>query len=351
MPLKSFKTYPILRPISWLYRCIMDQRNRRFETGKYKIESFPVPVISVGNLSVGGTGKTPMCGYLLQLLRQQNHTPALLSRGYGRKNKGYVKAKHISTAADIGDEPLELYNKFQHEVPVYVCEKRCEGARQILTDKEEHVTAIVLDDAYQHRYIHRDINIMLTDYARLFTLDKVIPEGRLREHPKGADRADIIVVTKCPHDLTTEEADSIRQNIAPKPHQHVFFTTILHNTLIQASPESTALPAGTDLSRKKILIFTGIAKPTPLIEHYKAICPSVNTIKFPDHHAFTSANISNITSEARKADIVITTAKDYQRLPHDIPQELRQKLMVQRIDIEFLFNQAPAFDSLIMEKI
>ena len=188
------KTNSLLQPLAWIYGEVMKARNERFDTGRTKIESFGVPVISVGNISVGGTGKTPMSAYILRLLQEQGVRPALLSRGYGRKTKGYCAATLQSTAADIGDEPLEIYRMFNTKVPVRVCEKRCEGARRLLQENEG-IGAIVLDDAYQHRYIHRDLNILLTDYNRLYTRDKVLPAGRLREIAQGAERANIIVVT------------------------------------------------------------------------------------------------------------------------------------------------------------
>lgn len=339
MPPKPFQTYPQLRPLSRLYACIMQIRNKRFDTGKTRTESFPVPVICVGNISVGGTGKTPMCAYILDRLYKDGKFPALLSRGYGRKTRGFNKATPQATAAEIGDEPMEIYNRFDRRIPVFVCEKRCDGARLLLKDSPQ-TDIIVLDDAYQHRYIHRDLNILLTDYNRLYTRDKVMPEGRLRELPEGADRADVIVVTKCPASLDAEEARKIREEINPKPNQELFFGTIGYEDCIG---ETT-----TPNDRLKILIFTGIAKADPLIERYTKTCPQVKTIKFADHHAFTPSDIERIAKASAKADVVITTAKDYQRLPASLPNEIKGKLRVQNISMQFLFGQATEFDKIIL---
>lgn len=342
---QQFKTYPLLRPLAWLYRQVMAVRNHMFDTGLLKTSTFGLPVISVGNISVGGTGKTPMCGYLLQLLYAHHRSPALLSRGYGRKTKGFLRVTPQSTAAQVGDEPLELYKLYQSNIPVYVCENRCEGAHQILSDKTTDIHTLVLDDAYQHRYIHRDLNIMLTDYSRLYSLDKVMPEGRLRESPQGASRADIIVVTKCPDTLTATQATAITQQLHALPHQQVFFCAIRYATPIIPYGSEAAL---NNLGALHILIVTGIAKPAPLVNHYQTICKSVDTMQFADHHAFNEADIEHIARASQQADIVVTTSKDFQRLPTDLPQGLREKLIVQPITIEILFNQQTQFDNLVL---
>ena len=327
------RTYPLLRPLSWLYATVMQVRNNRFDNGKLPTESVARPIISVGNISVGGTGKTPMCAYLLGLLQHNGMAPALLSRGYGRKSKGYHIATPYSTAADVGDEPREIYRMFEGRIPVCVCEDRRKGARQLLTDMPK-VHTIVLDDAYQHRYIHRDLNILLTDFHRLYTRDCVLPEGMLRERSSGANRADIIVVTKCPPMLSPSEAETIRCEIAPLPHQHVFFTSITYAPLT--------------LQGKRTLLFTGIAKPEPLADHLRSQGAELDILRFADHHAFTPSDLDLIVKRSHEADLVVTTAKDYSRLPQQLIDALAPKLAVQHISVNFLFGQYKEFNHLII---
>ena len=327
----------ILQPLAWAYGRVMRIRNWRFDTGQTPVETVGVPVISVGNLSVGGTGKTPMCAWVLQLLTENGHKPAMLSRGYGRKTSGFRQVVAGSTAREVGDEPLEVFRRFDGKVPVFVCENRAEGAQRLL-QADDSINAIVLDDAYQHRFIYRDINILLTDYSRLYTRDKVLPQGRLRELPEGAARADIIVVTKCPPSLSAQQAQAISDELRPQTRQQVFFSAINYE------------PIGTELHDKDVLIFTGIAKPQPLIDHYTPLCRSVQTMLYGDHHTFSAAEISTIATAAEQADIVVTTAKDYSRLPAGLPPVLRDKLRVQRIAVEILLEQKEKIRNTIIDK-
>ncbi len=341
-----------LFPASKLYGKVMDLRNSCFDSGRTPVRRFPLPVISVGNLAVGGTGKTPMCGYLLRLLLDAGRQPALLSRGYGRKTTGYLKASPQSTALQVGDEPLELFRMFSGTVPVSVCEDRCEGARRLLAESPA-VNAQVLDDAYQHRHIHRDVNILLTDYSRLYTTDRVLPAGSLREPPKGAAPADIIIVTKCPDDLTTAQADAIAADISPAPSQRLFFTALQYARLLNpAQPDPSTEPTALPSDRLRVLLLAGIARPEPLISYCRKQGHEVSPLIFRDHHAYTSADIRCIALAARDADIVVTTAKDYQRLSAcQLPQDLAAKLRVQTMRPLFLFNQGPDFDQLIINAI
>ena len=353
-----FKTYPALKPLSWLYERVMTIRNHRFDSGKLPTQSFNLPVVSVGNISVGGTGKTPMCRYILQLLNNAGQSPALLSRGYGRRTKGFRQVMTNSTATEVGDEPLEMFSHFEGNVPVYVCEDRCHGAEEILSTNHQ-VKTLVLDDAYQHRYINRDLNIMLTDYNRLYTRDRVMPEGRLREAPSGAGRANIIVVTKCPQNLSDTDARSVVEEINPSNRQQVFFTTVKYNQLnapyrdmaLTTQRTKYANPTKETIKELHVLIVTGIAKATPLIKYYQSLTPSVETLRFADHHAFTLNDIQRIAIKSNTADIVITTSKDFQRLPDNIPHCLKEKLFVQHIDIQFLFDRQQAFDKLVLHSV
>lgn len=317
----------------------MRLRNRRFDSGRTPVCKVGVPVVSVGNLSVGGTGKTPMCLWLLQQLVAAGFHPAMLSRGYGRKTRGFMHADATTTARDVGDEPLEVFNALGGKVPVFVCEDRVHGAQRLL-QTDSNIDVIVLDDAYQHRFIHRDVNILLTDCHRLYTRDRVLPEGRLRELPEGGARADIVVVTKCPDSITPDEAEAIRRELRLQPSQHLFFSAIGYEPL-----NITALDG------KRVLLFTGIARPQPLIDHCEAQGCAVQTMRFADHHRFSAADIKGIAAAAEDADIVITTAKDFSRLPANLPSTLRSKLHVQRISVKILFGQADNLKNNILDYI
>lgn len=317
----------------------MQARNHRFDTGRLPISTAAVKVVSVGNLSVGGTGKTPMCIRLLRHLIDEGKHPALLSRGYGRRTHGFLHVNSASTAHEVGDEPLEVYHSFRGAVPVFVCEDRVVGARRLLATNAD-IDCIILDDAYQHRYLHRDINLLLTDYSRLYTRDRVLPEGRLREAAHGAARADIIVVTKCPENLTPQDAEAIISELKPTETQRVFFSAIEYEPL--------PLPK---LSEQSVLLFTGIAKPQPLIEYLTPLCRKVQTIVFPDHHAFSQRDLAALNSAAEEADVVITTAKDFSRLSDNLPATLKSKLHVQNIGVKILFDQDTVLNQLITHAI
>lgn len=333
------KTSLILRPAAWTYGRLMRWRNRRFDTGRTPVTTVHAAVVSIGNLSVGGTGKTPMCLWVLRQLVTAGHHPAMLSRGYGRKTRGFHHADATSTAREIGDEPVEVFRAMEGKVPVFVCEDRVHGAQRLL-QTDSTVDSIVLDDAYQHRFIHRDVNILLTDYRRLYTRDRMMPEGRLRELAEGAARADIVVVSKCPYGITPDEAENIRKELQLLPSQHIFFSAIEYEPL--------SIP---DLNAKRVLIFTGIAKPQPLIQHYTPQCLSLRSMRFADHHNFSQKDISRIAKAAQSADIVITTGKDFSRLPADLPEELRSKLHVQSIAVKILFNKEETLKDLILKSL
>ena len=336
---KKPHTYPALQPLAWLYGRVMRIRNKRFDTGRTPITAVSVPVISVGNLSVGGTGKTPMCLWLLRLLLAEGRHPAMLSRGYGRKTRGFLHANTNSTSREVGDEPIEVARTFAGKLPVFVCENRVHGAQRLL-QADANVDTIVLDDAYQHRFLHRDINILLTDYHRLYTRDRVLPQGRLRELPEGAKRADIVIVTKCPDDISAEEARLIIGELNLKPGQKAYFSAISYEPLHID-----------DLASRRVLIFTGIAKPQYLIDRYKDQCRSLQTMRFADHHQFSAKDMKRISAAADDVDTVITTGKDFSRLPSPLPPSLQAKLHVQHIGVNILFNQEEELKRLILSKI
>lgn len=287
-----------------MYSLIMRLRNWCFDHGWLKQQDVGMPVICVGNLAMGGTGKTPMVELFVDELRRRGHKPAVVSRGYGRKTRGALLVTPESTAEEVGDEPLQICRR--KNCPVVVAEKRIEALPVVRKwnreNPESAITIIVLDDAYQHRYIKRDYNILLTDYSRLYTRDKVIPWGRLREPISGAKRADAIVVTKCPETLSRSEADTIRRELQALPHQRVSFATIDYESL-----PPLAEPA---------VLITGIANPQPIIRHLRSQGIEIaQHLKFADHHRFSSNELQEF---ARISAPIITTAKDAARLPANL---------------------------------
>lgn len=350
------KNMILLRPLAWIYGGIMAVRNKLFDRGILKQTSFGLPVICVGNLAVGGTGKTPHTEYLLRLFAREQLQAAMLSRGYGRKTKGFLKVRGRD-AASVGDEPWQVQHScWQSEV--YVCENRCEGIRQILaTGKPTDV--IVLDDAYQHRYVKPGLTILLTDYSRRYSNDHVMPEGRLREFPSGSARADIVVVTKCPPQLSTKELQSIAQQLQPTRNQSLFFTYVRYGTLRNLFSEGAWLTHGTNedapvlhLQHQRVLIVSGIAHPASLIEHFQKKAAAVDVISYPDHYRFCEKDIQQIDSRAQACDIIITTEKDAARLSdYVLPDNIKRKLCVQPIEIAFLNNEANLFNQIILNYV
>lgn len=323
-----------LFPFSVLYGIIVSIRNLFFDWGILKSTSFKLPIITVGNLSVGGTGKTPQIEYLIRLLQHQ-YQIAVLSRGYKRKSEGFVLADEKTTVEELGDEPFQFYQKFS-KVEVAVNGNRVEGVQQILKLKS-NTDIILLDDAYQHRKIKAGYQILLTAYSDLFYKDFMMPTGNLRELWWGKNRANVIIVTKCPVDLSVEEQNEITKKINPLKHQQVFFTTIGYSAVLKGSEEIQLK----DLKIQKVILITGIAKPAPLVSYLQDNGIQFEHLKFPDHHHFTAAEIKTIQEKSKTAKI-ITTEKDYVRLEKEI-----QELYYLPIETVFL-NKQEVFDEEIL---
>jgi tetraacyldisaccharide 4'-kinase len=338
-----------------MYNLIMSIRNFLFDNGwGLKQQAFDVPLISVGNLSMGGTGKTPHTEYLVKLLQQAGKDVAVLSRGYGRVTKGYRLATETSSASDIGDEPRQIKQKFP-ECTVAVCEKRVVGMQHLIAEREEAGKTpdnwvVVLDDAFQHRYVKPGLNILLTDYARPYYADRVLPWGRLRESAVGAQRADIIVVTKCPKHLSSLAAEQIRMKLTPLPTQEVFFTNFDYaNPYSASNHQETGLP-------QSALVLTGIAKPQPLYAYLEAHGVEIKPLAFPDHHAFTPSDVERINAAFEtlpEGSKVITTEKDAVRLQQlpTLSEAVKQHLLVQPIEVKFLFGQTEKFNTIIHDYV
>jgi len=343
--------FPLLRPIrillfplSLIYGIIVFLRNRMYDKNIFSSTSFNLPVICVGNLSVGGTGKSPMVELLARNLKGK-YKIALLSRGYKRKTKGYALANERTTALEIGDEPMQFHVKFP-DVTVAVGEERLVAIPQLLQDRPA-TQAIILDDAFQHRAVRAGLNILLTDYNNLYTRDWFLPTGDLRDERASARRAGIIVVTKCPPDLSQEERQSIIKEIRPQTGQRVFFASLRYDLpyhiIYRDHREVTA--------EDEVLLVTGIANPRSLKNYLQEYSKTYYQVAYNDHHIFTIDDLREIKKRFGQINaenkMIITTEKDAVRLVkfepelHDIP------FYVLPIGHHFLFGEAQSFIEII----
>jgi len=298
----------LLWPLSFVYKLITHLRNYGYDSGLKKVYQSSIYTISVGNLTIGGTGKTPHIEYLVRLLGKQ-YILAILSRGYGRKTRGFGQANHFSTAADIGDESLQLYQKFGETIPIFVCEKRAVGLQAIeKTDSKSQI--VLLDDAFQHRAILPRLNLLLTDYGRLFYQDEVLPMGLLRESKQGAKRAHAVIVTKCPTHLSPATKAIIRNEIAnfTMPQIPVFFSSFEYSLPI---PYFSTLPKF-DFKTSYWLV-SGIAQPrtfeTAAAKYFNVKGHTV----MGDHYFFTEEEVRKWIEIATHTSI-LTTEKDYVKI-------------------------------------
>ena len=344
--LKSFRI--LLLPFALLYGGIVWLRNWLYDKKILRSATFGLPVICVGNLSVGGTGKSPMVEYLVRHLK--DHTkPAVLSRGYKRKTKGYALASEQTTAIDIGDEPMQFYRKFP-EVPIAVGEERIEAIPQLLHDRPD-TELVILDDAFQHRAINAGFNIVLTDCNNLFTRDFFLPTGDLRDMRSSYKRAQIIVVTKCPANLSTEEKETILKEIDPVKGQHIYFTTIAYGEPYHITKgHSVQLDESTD-----VLLITGIANPKPLKSFLEDRIGTYSMLHYGDHHIFTLDDWKEIqkrfsTMEAGKK-IIVTTEKDAMRLMKYEAELHPLPFYVIPIEHRFLFDEGESFNTKLLQFI
>ena len=324
-------------------------RNMLFDKGVLRSQSFNIPVIAVGNLAVGGTGKTPHVEHLIRLLRD-NWCIAMLSRGYKRRTKGFVLAEPASTAADIGDEPRQLKSKFGNLI-VAVDADRCHGIRKLMKDSRTRATqAIILDDAFQHRYVKPGLSIVLIEYGRLQG-DYMLPAGRLREPMSGLRRADIIVVTKCPDNLSEEEKGIARDVIRQHAEKPVFFSRMVYQDLEPVFCGDSRLLDSVDASTN-VLIVSGIAHPQPLVTEVCRRTTLVKHLAYADHHDFSAADIQRINSAFAALPtprLLITTEKDAARLTSikGLSDEVRQATWQLPICVDI--DDQEGFDKLITD--
>lgn len=305
----------LLLPFSPIYGLIVFFRNKFYDWGIFKSTQFDLPVICVGNLVLGGAGKTPVTEYLVRLL--PNYKVAILSRGYGRKTKGFILADENATAQTIGDEPLQYFKKFAH-VTVAVCEDRVKGIELL---KQNH-EVILLDDAYQHRSVKAGLNILLFEFAKLKKWQFLLPAGNLREPFSGYSRADAILVTKSPSNLNKIDQIEVNRKFDLNINQRLSFSTLAYRQLTHLfKPEMID-----DVSGYQVFMLTGIANPQPMFAYLTQFATSVHQFEYPDHHYFTLQNINDLlkvfNGSVAEKKIIITTEKDSQRLLHNDFKEL-----------------------------
>lgn len=335
----------LLYPFALIYGAIVWLRNRLYDSGFSSSVSFSIPVITVGNLSVGGTGKTPHVEYLIRLL-QYRFNVATMSRGYKRRTQGFLMAKADTNALKIGDEPMQYHMKFP-DIAVSVAEERMTGIPYLIQSRPD-TEVILLDDAFQHRSVKAGMNILITDYSRPFYNDYILPYGRLREGRSAYKRADIIIVSKCPPQLTQQEADSIKVQVNPLAHQHLFFSSIRYE-----KPYDFFTNEVVALEEKHVVLVCCIARPEPLVSHLEGISKGVHVLSYPDHHYFVSRDIEEIKAAYTNWDVadkvIVTTEKDAARLHlhKDKLQEWGIQIIVLPIAVEILLGKGYEFDQLV----
>ncbi|HMU72523.1 MAG TPA: tetraacyldisaccharide 4'-kinase [Ferruginibacter sp.] len=340
--LRSFRY--LLFPFSLIYGAAVWMRNRLFDKNILKSSGFNFPIICVGNLAAGGTGKTPMTEYLLRFLKKDFKT-ATLSRGYKRKTTGFAIANEQTTALEIGDEPMQFHQKFP-DVVVAVGEERLVAIPQLLHERPE-TEVIILDDAFQHRQVQAGLNILLTDYSDLYTRDLMLPAGNLRDVRSSSARADIIVVTKCPAAITKEEKRKIIDEIDPTDQQQVFFTTIVYGKPYHLF-DRQELELAQDFA---VLLVCGIANPAPLKTYLTDTVHTYDLLRYADHHIFHTNDLRDIKQQFEKLKagkkIVLTTEKDAVRLEKFVAELRDFPIYVIPVEHAFLFAEEDAFRSRI----
>lgn len=320
----------LLAPLSWLYAFGVWVRNVLYDDRVLPSHKVDVPTIAIGNLAVGGTGKTPMTEYLIRLL-SPTYKVAVLSRGYGRKTSGFRLANAQDTAKTIGDEPMLIHTHYP-DIPVAVCADRVQGVKQ-LQQQIPDLQCVILDDAYQHRQLRAGFYILLTSYDKLYVHDHMLPRGTLRDLPAESARANAVVVTKCPKTMQPIDRRIVSNSLRLASYQHLYYSSIGYAPLrISSTP----------------LLVAGIANPAPLLHHLQQQYPDTELLAFADHRNFTKADIKLILSRAEQYKHVVTTEKDYMRMLHTLLIEaLGKKLHVLPIQTDLGIDQE-AFDRQIL---
>ena len=341
MKQRSLIAKMVLLPCSKLYGGVTYMRNKFFDWKVLKEVGFDVPVITVGNIAVGGTGKTPHVEYLVGAFRR-NRKVAVLSRGYRRNTKGFIIAGRTSTPRDIGDESYQIYHKFKGEVTVAVCEDRVFGIRELMR-LDPGIEMTILDDAFQHRYVKPAVSIVITEYNHPLSEDRMLPYGRLREPARGINRADIVIVTKCPAGMTPWDYRSVINDYNLFPSQHLFFSHYAYQPLQLVFPDvATSVPYLDWLSSgDSILAVAGIGNPRPFVRHLKSFGAKVKVDIFADHHQYNKKDIEYLLERYKSLKgnqrIIVTTEKDAVRLAANpyFPHELKAVSYYLPIQVEF----------------
>lgn len=321
----------LLAPAAFLFHGITAARNMLFDRGLIPSQKSPIPTLVVGNLSVGGTGKTPWVEFLVRKLRNEVAV-GTLSRGYGRCTKGFIQLLPNSIAAEVGDEPLQLFTQFKEEVPVFVGEDRV-GATQKIQQLRPDLHLLILDDAFQHRKLNPDFRIVLTPYNAPFSKDYLLPMGRLRESRIGAKRADVLVVTKCPADLSQDEKNKLAKELAPylNPEADLFFSSLNYGT-----PYQVAGPSQTDFNT--VVTLAGLADDGPFLGYCKQQYEVVDSFSFPDHYAYKPEDAARILEalgeEKGKNAVLLTTEKDAVKLKSLAATEMWSKISIFALPIQ-----------------
>lgn len=332
-----------LFPLSIIYDGVTRIKNFLYNHDILNSNKFQIPLIVIGNLSVGGTGKTPHTEWVANLIKDQFKT-AVLSRGYGRKTKGYILANPNSTAQEIGDEPLQIQNSVKN-IQVAVCEDRTTGVKNLLESVKPEV--VILDDAFQHRKIQGSFYVLLTTYQKLFTDDLVLPAGDLRESASNKKRAHIIIVTKCPADLSQTEKELITKKINPTSTQKLYFSFIQYGKPIPFKSNTRW-----ELT-EKVLLVTGIVNPDPLQQHLENLGNNVKLLSYPDHYDYTQKDIKKIETDIQllgKNSVIATTSKDAVKLK-PLMNNLALNAFEIPIKVGFLFNQEEEFKNIILAHV
>ena len=343
-----------LRPLSWLYALGVGFRSLLFEAGILRSQTYATPVISVGNITVGGTGKTPHVEYLVRLLKDKTNL-AVLSRGYKRKSHGFVLGEDNSTMYDLGDEPFQMKQKFP-DITVAVDKKRTRGINKLIHGTAgKDIDVILLDDAFQHRYVKPGINILLVDYHRLIIYDELLPAGRLREPASSKDRADIVIVTKCPTDMKPMEFRVITKALALYPYQQLYFSTHAYEDLVALSDQGKIRKLE-DLADQHVLLVTGIGSPEQMRLDLEPFAKEITPLVFADHHQFKEKDIRLINEtfiSLPSPKCIITTEKDAVRLKtiEGLSAEVMQHLYVLPICIKILLDQEESFNKHIVDYV
>ncbi len=332
----------ITLPLSKLYECVVNMRNRLFDWGVLKQVEFDIPIVVVGNIAVGGTGKTPHTEYIIKELSNKFNI-GVISRGYKRKTKGFLLATNQSSPNDIGDEPYQIYHKFNGSIHVAVCENRRKGIRELLKINN-NINLILLDDAFQHRYVKPTVSILLTEFSRPLFYDNMLPHGNLREPIQALGRADMVVVTKCPEQIKPMESRIFNKNLKTFPYQHLSFSKYAYGQLIPLFPDKTNFIPYLDWLNNDDVIYaiSGIGNPRPFIRYLKSYNSTVKISIFPDHHNFSQKDIDFIHKRFISLDannkFIVTTEKDAVRLMNlpNFPKELMPYIYYLPIEVDFL---------------